>query len=77
MFYPKCPQPGCGGKVTTDESTSADRTLIQGKHALAVAGIAYPPLMLALAAFGAGNFLWKRCPGGGAKRCTSCNHRFN
>lgn len=75
MLYLPCPK--CGGKVTTAESANIDRTSAQVKHGLHTAAFAHPVLLAAVSVFSAANFIYRRIPGGGAKRCTKCGHHFS
>lgn len=77
MFYPKCPS--CGGKVVTDEPNLryAKHAFGQWLHQQAASNHPHPYLKLAVAACTGGFEIYKRLPGGGAKRCTSCGHHFN
>jgi hypothetical protein len=79
MLYFPCPK--CGGKVVSAENdfvSHANRNLKRFAGG-GMTGHAHPLLGMVASAIAIGNFVYQRCPGGGAKRCTNprCNHRFN
>lgn len=78
MFYPKCPV--CGGATESVEPDQVDRQNMRTKFWLnsqAMSGHPHPLLKAATLAVSVGRQIYKRFPGGGDKRCTSCGHRFN
>lgn len=80
MFYPKCPK--CGSDSESIESDTLDygnRHTGQWLHSQAMGGHSHPWVKAASFAVSVGRQLYKRVPGGGAKRCTSpaCRHEFN
>ncbi len=77
MLHFPCPE--CGGKVESAEPDSVSYGNRQlGRFAKGgMTGHAHPLLGLVSIAIAAGNWAYQRIPGGGAKRCTACNHRFN
>lgn len=80
MFYPKCPR--CGSATESAESNSFElgkRGLDYWLHSQAMAGHPHPVLKAAGLAMTIGRQIYKRVPGGGAKRCTNpdCRHEFN
>jgi hypothetical protein len=77
MFYPKCPV--CGSSSESIEPCDIDRGNRSASHALHVSAMqGHPhPVMKALSVgITIGRQIYKRVPGGGEKRCTSCGHTF-
>lgn len=76
MFYPKCPR--CGGPSTSDEASLryAKHAFAQWLQQQAAINHPHPWMKMAVMAGAAGYEVWKRVPGGGTKRCTSCGHGF-
>ena len=80
MFYPNCPK--CAGPVESAEPADFEKRSAVGQRwlmAQRMTGHRHPYLQAAALAITAGRELYKRVPGGGAKRCTNpeCGHRFN
>ena len=78
MFYPKCPK--CGGTSESIEPDDIDRANMRTKfwtHTEAAAGHSHPWMKAFSTAITIGRQIYKRVPGGGAKRCTKCGHEFN
>jgi len=80
MFYPPCPK--CGGKVESAEPDSFDRAnSTVSRRASLDAALGHPHPHIKMLTLGITVFrqIYKRFPGGGAKRCTAatCGHQFN
>ena len=74
MFYPKCPK--CGGATESAEPNNFERGSQTAGYMLRHAAHRHPYLQMAHLTVKVGREIDKRVPGGGAKRCLTCDHHF-
>ena len=79
MFFPKCPKCDSRSESAEDDSISYGNRHLGRFASGGMTGHAHPLLGMVATAITAGNFVYRRFPGGGAKRCTNpnCRHQFN